>query len=209
MLTFFQMSMPGDITFGSGTTYFGTNLTAYVLNGTIPLSRVDDMATRILASWYFLHQDSPSYPAVNFNAFYPDDDATNSRLEVEDDHHTLVREIGAASTVLLKNVGGALPLRNTRTIVLIGSDAGTGTIGPNAFADQGGVDVSRHDCYLLPPFHNVPRGHLRWVGAVGTYTRCCDFEDSDVSSTTELRILLTESLYVGFAFGSRVVLHGI
>jgi hypothetical protein len=33
----------GDITFLSGTTYFGKNLTTYVENGTIPLSRVDDM----------------------------------------------------------------------------------------------------------------------------------------------------------------------
>jgi hypothetical protein len=38
--------MPGDITFDSNTSYFGANLTAYVMNGTISLSRVDDMATR-------------------------------------------------------------------------------------------------------------------------------------------------------------------
>lgn len=37
--------MAGDITLGSHTTYFGQNLTAYVLNGTIPESRVDDMGT--------------------------------------------------------------------------------------------------------------------------------------------------------------------
>jgi hypothetical protein len=42
----YQMSMPGDIYFDSNTSYFGGNLTAYVMNGTIPLSRVDDMATR-------------------------------------------------------------------------------------------------------------------------------------------------------------------
>jgi beta-glucosidase-like glycosyl hydrolase len=136
------MSMPGDITFDSGTSYFGSTLVAYVQNGTIPLSRVDDMATRILASWYFLHQDSESYPAVNFNAFDPDDDATNEHVEVEDDHHILVREMGAASIVLLKNTGGALPLKRPRNIVLIGSDAGPGSIGPNEFSDQGGVDVS-------------------------------------------------------------------
>jgi hypothetical protein len=37
------MTMPGDITFSSGTSYFGANLTAYVRNGTIPEARVDDM----------------------------------------------------------------------------------------------------------------------------------------------------------------------
>src|SRR5579863_7515696 len=47
-----DMSMPGDITLGSGTSYWGSNLTAYLLNGSIPEARLNDMATRILASWY-------------------------------------------------------------------------------------------------------------------------------------------------------------
>jgi len=33
----------GDVTLGSGDSYFGGNLTAYIKNGTIPESRVDDM----------------------------------------------------------------------------------------------------------------------------------------------------------------------
>lgn len=37
------MTMPGDITFDSGNSYFGGNLTAFVQNGTISLERVDDM----------------------------------------------------------------------------------------------------------------------------------------------------------------------
>jgi len=49
-----DMSMPGDITAASGTSYWGSNLTAYVQNGSIPEARLDDMATRILASWYFV-----------------------------------------------------------------------------------------------------------------------------------------------------------
>ncbi|KAI0248423.1 beta-glucosidase [Lactifluus subvellereus] len=140
-MTGLDMSMPGDITFNSGTSYFGANLTAYVRNGTIPEARVDDMATRILASWYLLGQDSPEYPKTNFNAFHPRDEATNEHVDVQGDHGKLVREIGAASTVLLKNVNGALPLNKPRTLVAIGSDAGPGHIaGPNEFGDQGGVD---------------------------------------------------------------------
>ena len=53
-MTGLDMSMPGDITFDSGTSYFGANLTAYVRKGIIPEARVDDMATRILASWCLL-----------------------------------------------------------------------------------------------------------------------------------------------------------
>jgi beta-glucosidase len=140
-ITGLDMSMPGDITFNSGTSYWGANLTAYVQNGTIPEARVDDMATRILASWYFLGQDSPEYPKTNFNAFEPLDEATNQHIDVQGDHGKLVREIGAASTVLLKNVNGALPLKKPRTLVAIGSDAGPAHVaGPNEFSDQGGVD---------------------------------------------------------------------
>lgn len=55
------MSMPGDIEFGDGHSWFGANLTAFVQNGTIAESRVDDMAERIIASWYLLDQDQ-NYP---------------------------------------------------------------------------------------------------------------------------------------------------
>lgn len=43
------MTMPGDITFDSGTSWFGGNLTDYVKNGSISEARLDDMATRIVA----------------------------------------------------------------------------------------------------------------------------------------------------------------
>ena len=35
--------LSGDVTLGSGDSYFGGNLTAYVKNSTIPESRVDEM----------------------------------------------------------------------------------------------------------------------------------------------------------------------
>jgi beta-glucosidase len=161
-----DMTMPGDITLGSNTTYFGANLTEYLQNGTIPESRLDDMATRILASWYLLGQDSPSYPPTNFNAFLPQDEATNEHIDVMDDHYQLVREIGAASTVLLKNEGGALPLQEPRSLALIGSDAGPGRAGPNEFADQGGSDGilamgwgsgTAYFPYLISPYEAIQR----------------------------------------------------
>ncbi|EDR09330.1 glycoside hydrolase family 3 protein [Laccaria bicolor S238N-H82] len=167
VMTGLDMTMPGDITFDSGTSYFGDNLIAYIQNGTIPESRLDDMATRILAAWYFLHQDAPSYPPTNFDAFRPDNETTNEHIDVQDDHHWLVRELGAASTVLLKNVGGALPLgKKDRSIVLVGSDAGPGSIGPNEFADRGGSDGilamgwgsgTANFTYLVSPLEAIQR----------------------------------------------------
>ena len=81
-------------------------------------------------------QDSLSYPKTNFNASYPLDETTNEHIDVQDDHAKLVRQIGASSTVLLKNIGGALPLKKPISVALIGSDAGPGRAGPNQFAYQ-------------------------------------------------------------------------
>ncbi|CAA7264066.1 unnamed protein product [Cyclocybe aegerita] len=164
-----DMAMPGDIGLNHdpNISYFGGNLTAYVNDGTIAEALVDDMATRIIASWYLLHQDRPSFPAVNFNAFDLEDDATNLHVDVEEDHHKLVRELGAASTVLLKNEKGVLPLgRKDRSIVLVGSGADRGRAGPNVFRDHAGLDgalgmgwgsgTARYP-YLVPPIDAIQR----------------------------------------------------
>ncbi|PSR70416.1 hypothetical protein PHLCEN_2v13667 [Hermanssonia centrifuga] len=135
-----DMTMPGDITFSSGTSWWGQNLTDFVNNGTIAASRVEDMAERILSSWFLLGQDSSQYPAVNFNAFFPMDEATNEHVDVQEDHFEVVRQIGSAGAVLLKNVGNALPLNKPRSVVLVGNDAGPAFHGPNGFSDRGGDD---------------------------------------------------------------------
>lgn len=44
---------------------------------------------------------------------------------------SLIRTIGAASTVLLKNTNGALPLNKPKTIGIIGNGAGSNPSGPN------------------------------------------------------------------------------
>ncbi|KAL7414341.1 glycoside hydrolase family 3 protein [Mrakia frigida] len=136
-----DMSMPGDITFNSGTTYMGKNLTDSVMNGTVPESRLDDMATRILAGWYLLEQDQDDFPLVNFDSWDFDNPETNLRVDVQDDHHKIIRHMGAASTVLLKNVNGVLPLKaGIRSIAVIGEDAGPSRKGPNGYPDHGGLD---------------------------------------------------------------------
>ncbi|KAG2078523.1 glycoside hydrolase [Suillus decipiens] len=130
-----DLTMPGDITLGSGTTYFGQNLTDFVMNGTISTQRLDDMATRIIAGWYFLHQDEgyPNVSVSSFDLYNP----LNQEVNAQSDHYLIVREIGAAGTVLLKNEG-ALPLDKPKSIVLVGSDAAPPVSGPNEYTDQGG-----------------------------------------------------------------------
>ena len=64
--------------------------------------------------------------AVNFNAANRTDPATNEHVDVQADHYKVVREIGAAGTVLLKNVGGALPLKAPKSIAIIGEERSRG-----------------------------------------------------------------------------------
>ncbi|KAL1688130.1 glycoside hydrolase family 3 protein [Schizophyllum commune] len=160
-----DMTMPGDAQLG-GIGWYET-LLEYVHNGTIPESRIDDMATRILAGWYLLKQDDPSFPTANFDAFLPENQATNEHVDAQDEEHTsLVRNMGAASIVLLKNERDALPLHKPRALLLAGSDAGPGRAGPNQFADQGGSDGvlamgwgsgTANFTYLITPLEAIQR----------------------------------------------------
>ena len=56
------------------------------------------------------------------------------------EHWKVVREIGVASAVLLKNNNNTLPLKKPRSIVLVGNDAGPALRGPNGFVDRAGDD---------------------------------------------------------------------
>ncbi|KAF8638262.1 hypothetical protein AX17_002284 [Amanita inopinata Kibby_2008] len=128
-----DMEQPGDYIFIGGGVY-GTKLKNAIENGSVSLDRLDEMATRILAPWYRLGQDT-DYPAVNFNVQAPDGSGPlNQNVNVRSDAHTsLAREIASASVVLLKNNRSATPngvamrglpiTRNISTVAIIGQDA--------------------------------------------------------------------------------------
>ena len=144
-----DMSMPGDVLFDSGTTYWGTNLTVAVLNGTVPEWRLNDMAIRIIAAWYFVGRDNTSIP-INFDSWTLDTfgyqhfvanegyNLINEHVDVRAEHGSLVRQIGSASTVLLKNTNNALPLTGREKLTAVfGNDAGENPSGPNGCPDRG------------------------------------------------------------------------
>lgn len=84
-----DMTMPGDVVFGSLTSFFGSNLTTAVNNGSVAVERVDDMAERIMAAYFLLGQDR-EYPEINFDAFRRLSEVNNSRVDVQDDHYKSV-----------------------------------------------------------------------------------------------------------------------
>jgi hypothetical protein len=109
------------------------------------------MAMRIMAA-YFKVGLTLEEPPINFDFFTPetigplhgntgeDIQQVNFHVDVRGDHATLIREIGAKSTVLLKNTNNALPLNKPKFLAVIGEDAGTAPMGPNGYSDRGGDD---------------------------------------------------------------------
>ncbi|KAI9026666.1 glycoside hydrolase superfamily [Phycomyces nitens] len=120
-----DMTMPGDIEFNSGDSYFGKNLTDAVASGVVNEERVTDMALRIAAAWY-KHRQDKNFPKVSFDFFRPE---LTKFVDVQANHRILVREMGAASTVVLSNKDNILPLKATKSIAIIGSDAGPNPLG--------------------------------------------------------------------------------
>ena len=144
-----DMTMPGDTIFNTGRSYWGANLTIAVLNGSVPEWRLDDMATRIIAGWYYVGRDHSAVP-INFDSWTLDTFGNehfyagtgygliNKHVDVRDEHATLIRQIGAASTVLLKNTNNTLPLTGREKFTAVfGSDAGDNIDGPNGCSDRG------------------------------------------------------------------------
>ncbi|KAF8442788.1 family 4 carbohydrate esterase [Kalaharituber pfeilii] len=145
-----DMAMPGDgFWWDDRNTFWGHHLTRSVVNGSLPYERLDDMTTRIVATWYKFGQDK-GFPTPNFSSwtknstgriyegsFEPPYGVVNQHIDVRGDHHLIARQVAAEGTVLLKNEGNVLPLkRRAQKIGIYGSDAGPGN-GPNACADRG------------------------------------------------------------------------
>jgi beta-glucosidase len=114
-----DMQMPDD-------SYFGAALKAAVLAGRVPLSRLDDMVTRIMREEFrFGLFDHPSADTPDAVAATPAHIATAKRVSED-------------GTVLLKNAGGVLPLndRKLKSIAVIGDGA-----GPDTMSHGGGSAV--------------------------------------------------------------------
>lgn len=127
-----DMSMPGDgLRWAAGNPLWGPELSKAVLNGSIPVSRLNDMVTRIVAAWYQMGQDDKTKfdgEGPNFSSWTndamgvinpgsPDDKdrkVVNKFINVQgsgDDAHSIIaRQIATEGTVLVKNTDSMLPL---------------------------------------------------------------------------------------------------
>lgn len=132
-----DMNMPGPLDIPSifaPSSFFGQNLTRAVGNHSVPASRLDDMARRVLTPYFYLGQDQ-NYPSVdpsNIHVLVKTYGFPSSLFglppapparDVRGNHKTLIRQLGAAGIVLLKNENSTLPLKNPQNIGIFGYDA--------------------------------------------------------------------------------------
>ncbi|KAF2837832.1 glycoside hydrolase family 3 protein [Patellaria atrata CBS 101060] len=145
-----DMSMPGD---GSiplfGNSYWMYDLSRAVLNGSVPVSRLNDMVTRIVAAWYQMGQDQ-DYPEPNFSTNTQDREGplypgavisprgvVNEFVDVKGSHAEVARAIARDAITLLKNEDNVLPLSTNTSLRVYGSDAQANPDGINSCSDRG------------------------------------------------------------------------
>ena len=93
-----------------------------VANGTLSQTRLDDMATRIVAAWYFIGANLPDYPALG-SGMPPNLLAPHKYTNVKDpaSKPNLLTQ-AEEGHVLVKNINGALPFKQPQLISLFGYD---------------------------------------------------------------------------------------
>ncbi|KAG5919069.1 hypothetical protein E4U61_001216 [Claviceps capensis] len=131
-----------DMAMPSPAELWGKYLVEAVKNGSVPESRVTDMATRILTAWYQFGQDT-EFPNPGFgmphNVLEPHEPVEGRDRK---DRPTLLS--GAMEGhVLVKNTEGSLPLRSPRSISVFGYSARSADVlAPSA--DEVSLDMWRY-----------------------------------------------------------------
>ncbi|KAK0728134.1 glycosyl hydrolase family 3 N terminal domain-containing protein [Lasiosphaeria miniovina] len=186
-----DMDMPGDTNVPLfGYSEWKYELTRSVLNGSVPLDRLNDMATRIVAAWYQTGQDK-DFPPPNFSSNTKDRDSllypaalfspkgqVNWFVNVQADHYKVARQVAQDAITLLKNNGSLLPLSTSRPLKIFGTDAQVNSDGPNAClnraCDKGTLGMGWGSGIADYPYFDDP------ITAIRRRTSGVTFYNSDV-----------------------------
>jgi beta-glucosidase len=146
-----------DMVMPTGATYWASNLTQAVQNGSVSTDRMDDIATRILAAWYQLGQDNGDYAMPGFGM----PQYLNQTHEIIDARDPAARPTILQSAieghVLVKNTNNVLPLKSPKLLSLYGYSARSPAINdplPAGFSDWnlGGSSVEGGAAALICGF---------------------------------------------------------
>jgi beta-glucosidase len=119
--------------------FFGAPLKAAVLAGQVPLSRLDDMVSRVLTEEF------------RFGLFERTQTGTPASVVTSPQHAAVARNVAEQGTVLLKNDGSALPLDTSKvhSVAVIGADAGSQA------QSAGGGSASVTAPYVITPLQGI------------------------------------------------------
>ncbi|KAF8475839.1 glycoside hydrolase superfamily [Kalaharituber pfeilii] len=136
-------TQPGDrVSWANGASLWGPELSRAVLNGSVPVDRLNDMATRVVAAWNFPSTSFSSLTKSDYDVRYKGVGTgpcikVNDHINVETNHKDVARAVASEGIVLLKNEGNVLPLSTSDIIRDFGSDAGPNPNGPHSCNDRG------------------------------------------------------------------------
>ncbi|TAQ89652.1 hypothetical protein B7494_g2006 [Chlorociboria aeruginascens] len=183
-----DLNMPGAITTGATKSYFGDNVVKAVNNGSVSMARVDNMVRRIITPYFLLGQDQgypttdPSMECLQSHGMYFETGFGTKQpcnvpaRDVRGDHAVIIRELGAAGTVLLKNTNFTLPLKEPKNIGVFGNDAADLADGlafvyplPEEGYDIGTMDIgggpgSGRHTYIVSPLEAI-KSRAQKIGA--------------------------------------------
>lgn len=139
-----------DMAMPLGSTYWGDELVLAVSNGSVSAARLDDMATRIIAAWYQMGQDSDDFESPGHGIPY-DISAPHERVVGWNSSFKDVVYQGALEGhVLVKNSNNTLPLRAPKLISVFGYSAkAPDSFGKsNAGFNVGTYPLAAEDAYV-------------------------------------------------------------
>ncbi|KAJ5638451.1 hypothetical protein N7528_000841 [Penicillium herquei] len=169
-----DLNMPGFISETDFTdSYFGSHVVSGVEKGNISEHRLDQMIKRILTPYFYFDQDT-DYPTIDPSSFAVSEatygllsvgESTPAGRDVRGNHSSLIRGMGSAGTVLLKNMNHTLPLKSPKVIGVFGNDAPDVTAGllyPNSrigfkigTLTVGGGSGSGRNPYIVSPLEAI------------------------------------------------------
>ncbi|KUJ20941.1 uncharacterized protein LY89DRAFT_715245 [Mollisia scopiformis] len=205
-----DMAMPGDgdIPF-LGLAYWAYELSTSILNGTVPVDRLNDMATRIVATWYQMGQDQ-DYPLPNFSANTADPTGlcypaalfsptcvTNEYVDVQADHAVVARNVSREAITMLKNVNNTLPLSTSASLKIFGTDAEANPNGVNSCneraCDEGTLGMGWGSGTANYPSFDAPIDAIKRKAANVTYYATDTFPSSATVVAGDIAIVFINS----------------
>ncbi|ORY71720.1 glycosyl hydrolase family 3 N terminal domain-containing protein [Pseudomassariella vexata] len=205
-----DMDMPGDTQIPLfGNSYWMYELTRSALNGSVPMDRLNDMATRIVATWYKMGQDQ-DYPEPNFSSntrdregpLYPGallspSGVVNQYVNVQAEHKVVAKQVAQEAVTLLKNNGSFLPITTTVSLSVFGTDAQADPQGINSCTDKscnrGTLGMGWGSGSADYPYMDDPISSLKRKAGTVTYYATDSFPTVPMPSDDDVAIVFISS----------------